>query len=215
MSPIWKNLKIWILLGLLVVALIVGYILFAVSEPNSKPIVTPSPSPSSKPVVTPALSSEPLIMVYSMVFEGEKWMEIFENGTVKCERYHLYPDYKEIEIKKGYVSTEEVGILLELFLNLTDYNESTVILSDELAKGDHIFDPLGYMKISCLPLNKTLNLNFRPLSFSEPETIMSEAKEILARIDRIYREAEVVERTKEKNPSLTIMLILSKNVLTV
>jgi len=151
--------------------------------------------------VPSASTSEPIIMVDATVFEGEKWMKIFDNGTVRGYSDHIYPWYKEIEIKEGNVSREEVDILLELFSNLADYDEYVVSFSEELIEGDHIFDPQAYMKISCLPLNKTLGLSFRPPSFPEPETITPEAEEILARIDEIYRETAVVERIKEINPS--------------
>jgi hypothetical protein len=40
----------------------------------------------------------------------------------------------------------------------------------------------------------------RPPSFPEPETATITAKEIMERIDKIYREAEVSERRKEINP---------------
>jgi len=162
---------------------------------------TPSPSPTSTPTASPTLTATPIeansvIVAYSRVFEGEKWMRILDNGTVRCYSYHLYPSYKDIEIKEGYVFKEEVDILLRLFSNLTDYEEYVVNVSDKLVWANHIFEPFGYMKISCPPLNKTLKLNIRPLSFSQPETITPEAEEILTKIDEIYQKTQVVERKK-------------------
>jgi hypothetical protein len=108
--------------------------------------------------------------------------ENIDNGTVRGYSDHIYPNYKEIEIKEGNVSREEIDILLELFSNLADYDEYVVSFSEELIGEDHIFDPQAHMKISCLPLNKTLKLSFRPPSFPEPETITPEAEEILAKL---------------------------------
>jgi hypothetical protein len=89
--------KIWTLLGALLVALIVGLCLFAFLPIFSNRIEpTHSPTPASTPASTP----EPIVMVNSMVFEGEKWMKIFDNGTVTGYSCHLYPDYKDVEIKK-------------------------------------------------------------------------------------------------------------------
>jgi len=49
-------------------------------------------------------------------------------------------------------------------------------------------------------LNKTLRLRVRPPLFPEPETATITAKEIMKRIDNIYREAKITERKKEINP---------------
>lgn len=180
------NNKFLILLGVVLVVLIVGCILFAflLVFPNS----------------TEANSSNPIIVADSSVFEGEKWMKIFDNGTVRGYSYHLYPWYKDIEIKEGNVSKEEIDILLELFSNLADYEEYEVPVSS-WEGSDHIFEPSwGYTTISCLPLNKTLELHFWPPDFPAPEPITPIAEEILARIDKIYRETGVVERIREMNP---------------
>jgi hypothetical protein len=40
----------------------------------------------------------------------------------------------------------------------------------------------------------------RPPSFSEPETATPTAKEIMERIDKIFREAKISERRKEIKP---------------
>jgi len=201
--------KFLILLGVGVAALMVGCILFTFLlvfpnyiEPTSIPTPTsmPTPTQSNNTEANGSHASNPIIVADSSVFEGEKWMKIFDNGTVKGYSYHLYPWYKDIEIKEGNVSREEIDVLLELFSNLADYNKYEVNLSNELIGDDHIFEPLGSMKISCLPLNKTIELSFRPPSFPEPETITPEAEEILAKIDKIYRETEVVERINEANP---------------
>lgn len=48
---------------------------------------------------------------------------------------------------------------------LAVYGEYEVPVTDELTQrtgGYHIFDPMGYTTISCLPLNKTLKLDFLP-----------------------------------------------------
>jgi len=146
-----------------------------------------------------------IISVNSTVFEGERWMSIFNDGKVICYSDHYYPDYKEIVIKEGHISREEIDALLELFSNLSEYSEYTVNASEQLISDhmDCIFDPVGGgAKISCTPLNKTLRLRLRPPSFPEPETATITAKEIMERIDKIYREAEVSERRKEINPYL-------------
>jgi hypothetical protein len=59
---------------------------------------------------------------------------------------------------------------------------------------------MGYTTISCLPLNKTLKLDFLhpEMPISKPITPVTE--EILVRIDKMYREAGVVERIQEMNP---------------
>ncbi|MDI6885537.1 MAG: PGF-CTERM sorting domain-containing protein [archaeon] len=163
--------------------------------------------PPSPPPFAPEINStiqKPIVLVNSTVFEGERWMVIFSDGKVTCYSDHYYPDYKEIVIKEGYISREEIDILLELFSNLSEYSEYTVNASVQLIKDhmDCIFDPVGGgTKISCLPLNKTLILVVRPPSFPKPETATITAKEIMNRIDKIYREAEVTERRKENNPS--------------
>ena len=174
------NNKFFMLLGVVVAALIVGCILFA--------------------YLLVSRSSNPIIVVDSSVFEGEKWMKIFDNGTVRGYSYHLYPWYKDIEIREGNVSREEIDVLLELFSNLADYNKYEVNVSS-WGGGGYIFEPLGYTTISCLPLNKTIELHFWPPDFLEPETITPEAEEILARIDKLYQETEVVERIREMNPN--------------
>jgi len=150
-------------------------------------------------------SNNPIISVNSTVFEGERWMSIHSDGKVTCYSDHYYPDYKEIMIKEGYISREEIDALLELFSNLGEYSEYTVNVSEQLMGRDHmdcVFVPFGGTKISCIPLNKTLRLRVRPPSFPEPETVTITAKEIMERIDKIYREAEVSERKKEIDPYL-------------
>ncbi|RLG32264.1 hypothetical protein DRN80_06390, partial [Methanosarcinales archaeon] len=125
------------------------------------------------------------------------------DGKVICYSDHYYPDHKEIVSKEGHISREEIDALLELFSNLSEYSEYTVNASEQLIRDpmDCIFDPVGGgAKISCTPLNKTLRLRLRPPSFPEPETATITAKEIMERIDKIYREAEVSERRKEINP---------------
>nr|CBH39509.1 hypothetical secreted protein, containing PKD domain [uncultured archaeon] len=153
---------------------------------------------------SPAIQ-KPIISVNSSVFEGERWMSIHSDGKVTCYSDHYYPDYKEITIKEGYISREEIDTFLELFSNFSEYSEYTVNASEQLIGRDHmdcVFLPFGDAKISCIPLNKTLRLRVRPPSFPEPETVTITAKEIVERIDRIYREAEVSERRKEINPYL-------------
>ena len=148
-------------------------------------------------------SKNPIISVNSTVFEGERWMSIFNDGKVICYSDHYYPDHKEIVSKEGHISREEIDTLLELFSNLSEYSEYTVNASEQLIRDsmDCIFDPVGGgAKISCTPLNKTLRLRLRPPSFPEPETATITAKEIMERIDKIYREAEVTDRKKEINP---------------
>lgn len=150
-------------------------------------------------------SNNPIISVNSTVFEGERWMNILGDGKVTCYSDHHYPSHKEIVIKEGHISREEIEVLLELFSNLSEYSEYTVNASEQLIRDhmDCIFDPVGGGTIiSCLPLNKTLRLSVRPPSFPEPETATVTAKEIMKRIDKIYREAEVSERRKEINPYL-------------
>ncbi|MBE0516063.1 MAG: PKD domain-containing protein [Methanophagales archaeon] len=147
--------------------------------------------------------SKPVISANSTVFEGERWMVIFDDGKVTCYSDHYYPDHKEIVIKEGYIPKEEVNALLELFSNLSEYSDYTVNVSDQLIRDhmDCVFDPIGGgTKISCIPLNKTLRLKVRPPTFPEPETATPAAKEILERIDKIYREAEIPEKKKEINP---------------
>ncbi|HJH27572.1 MAG TPA: hypothetical protein C5S37_12615 [Methanophagales archaeon] len=149
-------------------------------------------------------SNNPIISVNSTVFEGARWMSILSDGKVTCYSDHYYPSHKEIIIKEGHISREEIDALLELFSNLSEYsytvNASKQLISDHM---NCIFDPIGGgTKISCTPLNKTLRLEVRPPSFPEPETATITAKEIMERIDRIYREAEVSERGKEINPYL-------------
>ena len=148
-------------------------------------------------------SNNPLILVNSSVFEGERWMRLLNDGKVICYSDHYYPDYKEITIREGHISKEEIDAFLELFSNLGEYSEYTVNASEQLIR-DHMdctFDPVGGgTKISCMSLNKTLRLRVRPPSFPEPETATITAKEIMERIGKIYREAEVRERRKEINP---------------
>jgi hypothetical protein len=63
-----------------------------------------------------------------------------------------------------------------------------------------IFDPVGGgTSISCIPLNKTLSI--RLTLFPGTETATPTAREIVKRIDKIFREAEVTGRRKEINPS--------------
>ncbi|GEM_PF-2452478 len=163
--------------------------------------------PPSPPPFAPEINStiqKPIVLVNSTVFEGERWMSIVSDGKVTCYSDHYYPDYKEIVIKEGCVTTEEIDTMLELFSNLSEYSEYKVNASEQLIKDhmDCIFDPVGGgTKISCIPLNKTLILVVRPPSFPKPETATITAKEIMNRIDKIYREAEVTERRKENNPS--------------
>jgi hypothetical protein len=148
-------------------------------------------------------SKNPIISVNSTVFEGARWMSILSDGKVTCYSDHYYPGYKEIIIKEGHISREEIDALLNLFSNLGAYSEYTVYASEKLIRNhmDCIFDPVGGgTEISCIPLNKTLRLRVRPPSFPEPETATITAKEIMERIDRIYREAEVSERRKEISP---------------
>jgi hypothetical protein len=148
-------------------------------------------------------SSKPLIVVNSTVFEGERWMSILSDGKVIGYSAHYYPSYKEIVIKEGYISREEIDAFLELCSNLSEYSEYTVNASGQLIRDhmDCIFDPIGGGTIiSCLSLNKTLKLEVRPPSFPEPETATPTAKEIVGRIDKIFRETGVVERVKEINP---------------
>jgi len=130
-------------------------------------------------------------------------MVIFDDGNVTCYSDHYYPDHKEIVIKEGHISKEEIDALLELFSNLSEYsctvNASKQLISDHM---NCIFDPVGGgTKISCIPLNKTLGIEVEPPSFPEPETATPAAKEIVKRIDEIFREAEVTERGKENKPS--------------
>jgi hypothetical protein len=149
-------------------------------------------------------SNNPFILVNSTVFEGERWMSIHSDGKVTCYSDHYYPDYKEIMIKEGYISREEIDTFLELFSNFSEYSEYTVNVSERLIRDhmDCVFLPFEDAKISCIPLNKTLRLRVRPPLFPEPETATITAKEIVERIDRIYRDAEVSERRKEINPYL-------------
>ena len=141
---------------------------------------------------------KPAISVSSSVFEGGKEMTIYNDGRVTSREYHIYPDSKRITIREGNISEEEINALLNLFSNLTEY-KYTVTLSENT---EHLFEPLGNAKISCTALNKTLSLGLRPPSFPEPETATITAKEIMERIDRIYREAKVTEKRKEINPYL-------------
>jgi hypothetical protein len=130
-------------------------------------------------------------------------MRLLNDGKVICYSDHYYPDYKEITIREGHISKEEIDAFLELFSNLSEYSEYTVNVSEQLIGRDHmdcVFVPFGDTKISCIPLNKTLKLRLRPPSFPEPETITITAKEILKRIDDLYREAKITERKKEINP---------------
>jgi len=191
-------------IAVVVIALLGVGVFLGTQTPSLSPTSTPKASPT--PTATPteanvSYASNSVILAYSSVFEGEKWMRILDNSTVRCYSYHLYPSYKDIEIREGYVSKEEVDLLLQLFSNLTEYEEYVVKVSEGLVGADHIFEPLGSMKISCLPSNKTLKLSIRPLSFPRPETITPEAEEILAKIDKIYQKTQVVERIKETNPS--------------
>ncbi|MEA2075745.1 MAG: PKD domain-containing protein [Euryarchaeota archaeon] len=140
---------------------------------------------------------EPIISVNSTVFEGERWMVIFNDGKVTCYSDHYYPDYIEIVTKEGHISREEIDVLLELFSNLTGYSY-TINASEQLI-GDPFFSGT---RISCIPLNKTLRLQVIPPSFPETETATITAKEIMERIDKIYREAEVSEKRKEINSYL-------------
>ena len=146
---------------------------------------------------------KPIISVNSTVFEGERWMRLLNDGKVICYSDHYYPDYKEITIREGHISKEEIDAFLELFSNLSECSDYTVNVSEQLIGRDHmdcVFVPFGDAKISCIPLNKTLKLRLRPPSFPEPETITITAKEILKRIDDLYREAKITERKKEINP---------------
>ena len=148
-------------------------------------------------------SNNPLILVNSTVFEGERWMRLLNDGKVICYSDHYYPDYKEITIREGHISKEEIDAFLELFSNLSECSDYTVNVSEQLIGRDHmdcVFVPFGDAKISCIPLNKTLKLRLRPPSFPEPETITITAKEIMKRIDNLYREAKITERKKEINP---------------
>lgn len=188
-------------MGVVVAALIVGYTLFAFLPvfPNRiESTSTPTPMP------TPIPTSEPIITVDTMVFEGEKWMKIFDNGTVTGYSYHLYPDYRDVEIMEGTVSREEMDILLELFSNLADCEKYEVPITDELSErtgGCHIFDSFGHTTISCLPVNKTLKLDFLPPKIPTSKPITPTAEEILVRLDKIYQETKVVERIREMNPN--------------
>ena len=58
-------------------------------------------------------SNNPLILVNSTVFEGERWMSIHSDGKVTCYSDHYYPDYKEITIREGHISKEEIDAFLE------------------------------------------------------------------------------------------------------
>ncbi len=141
---------------------------------------------------------KPVISVSSSVFEGGKEMTIYNDGRVTSREYHIYPSSKRIIIREGNISEGEINALLNLFSNLTEY-KYTVTLTENIK---HLFEPFGNAEISCIPLNKTLSLGLRPPSFPEPETATITAKEIMERIDRIYREAEVSERRKEINSYL-------------
>jgi PGF-CTERM protein len=145
-------------------------------------------------------SNKPIISVSSTVFEGERGMDIFDDGNVTCYSDHYYPGYKEIVTKEGHISKAEIDALLELFSNLSEYSY-TVNASKQLTS-DHmncIFDPVGGgTSISCIPLNKTLSI--RLTLFPGTETATPTAKEIVKRIDKIFREAEVPEKKKEINP---------------
>lgn len=141
-----------------------------------------------------SITQKPIILVNSSVFEGEKEMTIYSDGRAMSREHHIYPDSKIITIREGNISKEKINALLNLFSNLTEY-EYTVNLSGKA--GDYIFEPFGNAKISCKLLNKTLSLGLRPPSFPEPETVTPAAKEILERIDKIYREAEITEIREE------------------
>jgi len=141
-----------------------------------------------------SITQKPIILVNSSVFEGEKEMTIYSDGRAMSREYHIYPNSKIITIREDHISEEEINALLNLFSNLTEY-KYTINLSGNT--GEHIFEPMGNIKISCIPLNKTLSLGLRPPSFPKPETATPTAKEIVKRIDKIYREAEVSEIREE------------------
>ncbi|MBE0516071.1 MAG: PKD domain-containing protein [Methanophagales archaeon] len=145
------------------------------------------PPPPFAPEINSTIQ-KPIILVNSTVFEGERWMRILDDGKVIGYSDHYYPDYKEIVIKEGYISREEVDALLELFSNLSEYSEYTVNLSELLIRDYH------RQKISCIPLNKTLKISFL---FPEQETATPTVKEIVKRIDRIFRDAEITEIREE------------------
>lgn len=140
----------------------------------------------------------PIILAESTVFEGTRSMSILSNGNVICYSVHYYPGSRVVVKKEGHISKEEIDALLRLFSNLSEYNEYTVNASEQLIKNhmDCIFDPIGGgTKISCVPLNKTLKIVLFPSSSkTEEETITRDAKEILERIDKIFREAKVSRR---------------------
>ncbi|MEM2394051.1 MAG: hypothetical protein QXQ47_02875 [Candidatus Bathyarchaeia archaeon] len=149
------------------------------------PIGVETGGPSSpKPAVPPfpdttTSQSHPIVIASSSLFEKVIEVEIFDNGTVKCHRERYYPWYKEIENRKGIVSMEEVEKLLELFSNLTGYGEYIDKVSGEFMKEGHILEPVGNVVVSCLPLNKTLKISFRPTDLPELETITPSAEGIL------------------------------------
>ncbi|MEM3627116.1 MAG: hypothetical protein QXZ25_03725 [Candidatus Bathyarchaeia archaeon] len=183
------NNKIWVILGVVVVVLVcvvysVFLNVFSIGEETSG-----SHSPNH------------IIIASSSLFEKEIEVRIFDNGTVECYRERYYPWYKEIEVRRGYVSREEVEKLLELFSKLADYGEYIDKVSDEFIKEGHILEPIGNIEISCPALNKTLEISFRPPDFPGPETITPEAEEILAILDKTFLEAEVVEMIKKENSS--------------
>jgi hypothetical protein len=50
-------------------------------------------------------------------------MRLLNDGKVICYSDHYYPDYKEITIREGHISREEIDALLNLFSNLGVYSE--------------------------------------------------------------------------------------------
>ena len=58
---------------------------------------------------------KPVISASACVFEGGKGMKIFSDGRVTGYSTHYVPSHKDVTIKEGYISREEVDALLELF----------------------------------------------------------------------------------------------------
>lgn len=201
--------KIWVVLCIAVLICVVSFALLHIfpfceetsSSQSPNPITTQSPNPITKQSPSPISlqPQSPVITASSSLFEKLIEIRIFNNGTVKSYRERYYQLYKEIEIRRGSISIEEVEELLELSSKLADHGEYIYKVSDEFMKEGHILEPLGNMEVSWLPLNKTSKISFRPSNFPEQETITPEAKQILAIIDKAYLEAEVVEIIKEAN----------------
>lgn len=140
---------------------------------------------------------EPIISVSASVFEGGNEMEMFNDGKVECYSTHYVPEYKVVTVKERYIPKTEIDALVKMFQNSNEYSEYTVDFEHQLE--GQMFDSMSFAKISCLPLNRSIELN---PSFQEPGTAPKDVIEILRRIDDIYTEIPIIERRKEINPTL-------------